>query len=116
MLAPGLWSSGTTYSVSSVLVGGGRSSFLVCERGIGATCALGTVLGAAEVMLMHFGVGNTSVEHTHTNIKSCVLAAEPETICNSGIPLTDASVVGLRWHVGMKTVLRLFNEEFNYIV
>lgn len=52
------------YSPSAGSGGGGRRS-LVFDCSIGATCALGTVLGFGEVMLMHFGADEMSVEHMH---------------------------------------------------
>lgn len=109
----GLSSSGTTYSLSTGLLGGGRGTSLVFERSVGATCALGTVLGAGELML---GASDTSVNAHINTVRRCELTTEPEAIHDNGVTLTNVSVVGLRQHVGTKTVLRLFKEVFKYIL
>lgn len=64
---------------------------------MGATCALGTVLGDGEVMLTHSGGGDASVEHTH--IRDCAPVGVSKAETNSSALLTDVNVVGLRRHV-----------------
>ena len=63
------------------------------------------------------GAGDTSVENTHIKtVGRCELETEQRQFSDSCVSLTDAGVIGLWRHEGMKTVLCLLKEVFEHIV